>query len=582
MIYRQEYPKPQFERQNWQNLNGEWDFTIDHDNCGEGKKFFEVDKKLDGKIIVPFAPESVLSGVGNTDFLTSVWYKKQITVTEEQLNGRVVLHFGAVDYIATVYVNGKKVGVHKGGYNSFFFDVTAYLTAGENQICVHAEDNPTSYYIPTGKQDKSFTPKGVLYTRTTGIWQTVWLEYTPKTHIKSTKYYPNVKDGSVNIVVQLVGEGNFTVKAFYKGELMGEANADSNGGTLGVTVKLREKHLWEPLNGRLYDLELTYGEDKVKSYFGLREVKFEGHKFIINGKSVFQRFVLDQGYYPDGIYTAPSDQALYNDVKISIDAGFNGARLHQKIFEERFLYHCDKAGYMVWAEFPNWITVANVETLQTVLPQWTEEIERDFNHPAIIGWCPFNEMGGFVDGEWRRVWREPGYDFAKIFYNTTKTLDPTRPVNLISGGNHCFNFDGKQDTTDVIDAHLNDLRKFDEWFKDMPESYYNLFDKKTEKIFGMPMWLSETGCVTWNEENPEFNYNMVDNFWCPNTKEGCINLINEFYTYLMSKEYMFGLCLVQLYDVENEKNGIYTYDRKDKFGVESLKKVLSQKAAIED
>ena len=583
MIYRQEHPKPQFERATWQNLNGEWDFTIDHDNCGEGKEYFKVDKNFDSKINVPFAPESVLSGIGNTDFIASVWYKRKINITKSQLENRIVLHFGAVDYVATLYVNGQKVGYHKGGYTSFYFDITSFVVEGENDICVHAEDAPTSYYIPTGKQDKKFKPDGVLYTRSTGIWQTVWLEFTPKTYIKNVKYYPNVADGSINVNAELVGAGEFSVKAYYQGKLVGQSSAKSNGGNVGVTIKLDEIYLWQPLDGKLYDLQLTYGEDKVKSYCGLREVRFEGHKFIINGKSVFQRFVLDQGYYPDGIYTAPSDQALANDVKISIDAGFNGARLHQKIFEERFLYHCDKAGYMVWAEFPNWITnILEPDTLRHTLAQWTEEIERDFNHPSIIGWCPFNETGGFVDGEWRRVWREPGYDTAKLFYDTTKILDPTRPVNLISGGCHCENFEGRQSTTDVIDAHLNDLREFDDWFKDMPNSYYNFWQKKTEKVFGMPMWLSETGCVVWNEENPEWSYAMVDNFWCPNSKEGCVKLISDFYTYLMSKEYMFGLCLVQLYDVENEKNGIYTYDRKDKFGVEKLKKVLTQKAAIED
>ena len=582
MISRLEHPKPQFDRENWQNLNGEWQFEIDNARCGEAKEFYKNDYKLNSKINIPFAPESPLSTIGNTDYMFAVWYKKTINITKAQLQGRVVLHFGAVDYISVLYINQVKVGIHKGGYTSFSFDITNFLVEGENVICLNAQDDPTSYCIATGKQDKKFKPSGVLYTRTTGVWQTVWLEFTPKTYIKSAKYYPNVKDGSVNITANLCGEGEFTVKAFYKGKLMATESASCNGGIAGVTLKLKEVHLWEPLNGRLYDLELSYGEDKVKSYFGLREVKFEGNKFVINGKSVFQRFVLDQGYYPDGIYTAPSDQALANDVKISIDAGFNGARLHQKVFEERFLYHCDKAGYMVWAEFPNWITVVNGDSARGILSQWVEEVERDFNHPAIIGWCPFNEVGGFVDGEWRSLWREPGYDFAKLFYTTTKSLDPTRPVNLISGGCHCVNFEGKQDITDVIDAHMNDYKEFDKLFESMPEKYFNTFDKKEEKVFGMPMWLSETGCIHWNEDNPEWNYNMKDNFWAPSTKEECVERINNFYTYLMGKPYMFGFCLVQLYDVEGELNGIYTYDRRDKFGVEKFKKVLSQKAAIED
>lgn len=580
-MFRAEHPKPQFERKNWLNLNGEWSFEIDNAKCGCGKGYFNKDYKLDSFITIPFAPESVLSGVHNTDYMNAVWYKKKINIKEQELQGRVFLHFGAVDYIATVYVNAKKVGVHKGGYTSFSFDITEFLNIGENEVCVYAEDEPTSYLIPSGKQDKKLVPKGILYTRTTGIWQTVWLEFVPKAYIKQVKYYPNVNDSSITIVADVCGVGEFKAKAYYNGEFMGEACACGNNGTVSVTVNLKEKHLWEPLNGRLYDLELTFCEDNVKSYFGLREVRIDGCKFLVNGKAVFQRFVLDQGFYPDGIYTAPSDKALANDVKISIDAGFNGARLHQKVFEERFLYHCDKAGYMVWAEFPNWITSICPELMVAMLPQWLEEMNRDFNHPSIIGWCPFNETGEFNDGEWRTVWREPGYDFAKLFYTVIKTVDTTRPVNLISGGNHCYNFEGKQDTTDIIDAHMQDLRKFDECFKDMPNSYTPTSFNKTEKIFGMPMWLGETGCIGWNEENPEENYNAVDNFWLLPNKEETVNRINDYFRYLMGKPYMFGLCWVQLYDVENEKNGIYTYDRKDKFGAEKFKAVLSEKAAIE-
>ena len=584
MIYRPEHPKPQFERSTWQNLNGEWQFEFDHTNSGRQRKLYNLDVNYSNKINVPFAPESKLSGIGFTDFMTSVWYKRNFTITEQQLLDRVVLHFGAVDYIATVYVNGKKVGVHNGGYTSFSFDITAFLVVGENQVCVNAQDNPQSYLIPTGKQDKRYKPSGVLYTRCTGIWQTVWLEFTPKTYVKGVKFYPNIKDGSVNVTCDLVGAESLITTVTFNGKKVGYASIESNGGRVGFTIRMTEKHLWEVGNGNLYDVLFEYGQDRVKSYFGLREVRVDGYKILINEKSVFQRLVLDQGYYPDGIYTAPSDQALENDVKISLDAGFNGARLHQKVFEERFLYHCDKLGYIVWGEFPNWIMQGALpQTLQTIMPEWVEQVERDFNHPSIIGWGPFNEMRVFKD-EWQDVWHEPWRDFCRIFYQVTKTIDPTRPVNLVSGGAHEVDENGKLVYTDIVDGHniAGSGKEFAKQFENMPKSYHNGFLNQEEQICGMPMYISEYGYIYWWEDNPNERKKHIGAIGVPQTKEEGVELFGELTKVLMDNKYMFGLCYVQLYDVETEENGLYTYDRRPKFDMAQIRKILTAKAGIEE
>ncbi|MBQ8187315.1 MAG: beta-galactosidase, partial [Clostridia bacterium] len=439
-MYRCEHPKPQFQRDAWINLNGEWQFEIDRGNSGVARKLYEDSAVLGSKINVPFCPQSKLSGVEDKDFMNSVWYKREVELTEEQIAGNVILHFGAVDYWATVYVNGKRVGKHKGGYVSFKFDVTEYVHAGKNTICLHAEDDERNRLIPRGKQSELYYSHGCDYTRTTGIWQTVWMEFLPKTHIVKTKYLMDAEACTLTIIADLEGAGTLTAQASFDGADCGTASINCAGGQAVLTLNLTEKHLWEVNVGGLYDLKLTYGDDVVNSYFGLRSIAYRDHKFFLNGKSVFQRLILDQGFYPDGIYTAPSDDELIADIDRSMAMGFNGARLHEKIFEERFLYHADRKGYLVWGEFPNWgLDHSYADSIYGILPEWLEEVERDFNHPAIIGWCPFNETW---DMNGRRQWN----DVLNLVYNATKSADPTRPCIDTSGNYHV-------DKTDVYDVH---------------------------------------------------------------------------------------------------------------------------------
>ncbi|MBR3592944.1 MAG: beta-galactosidase [Clostridia bacterium] len=568
MIYRTEHPKPQFMRENWLNLNGEWQFEIDNGNSGAERKLFEASQEFSQKINVPFCPESKLSGVENVDFMNSVWYKREFEITKKQLEGRVVLHFGAVDYKTTVYINGNKCGSHKGGYVSFSFDITDYAVLGKNTVTVHAEDDTRSRMIPSGKQSEKYSSWGCYYTRTTGIWQTVWLEFLPEAHIKSVKYVTDINNATININAVLCGSGTFIAAAFYDGVSMGKAQTVSGGGNVNITINLDEKHLWEVGNGRLYDLVLTFGEDRVQSYFGLRDIRLDGKKFLINGKSVFQRLVLDQGFYPDGIYTAPSDQELCADIKRSQALGFNGARLHEKVFEERFLYHCDKLGYIVWGEYPNWgLDHSYADSIYAILPEWLEEIERDFNHPSIIGWCPLNET-------WDQNGRKQYDEMLALVYKATKAVDSTRPCIDTSGNYHVV--------TDIYDLH--DYEQNPEIFASHyePLGNSNVFDffsafKDRQRYDGkMPFFVSEYGGIGWSV-NEGWSYGNA-----PKSAEEFIERFKGLTDALLDNENMFGFCYTQLTDVEQEQNGLYTYDRKPKFDTEIFKNILSRKAAVED
>ena len=331
-IPRAEHPNPQFERESWLNLNGEWEFEIDNSVSGR-ERGLQNAEHLSSKIIVPFCPESRLSGVENTDFMNCVWYRRDIEISESELEGIVILHFGAVDYDATVYINGEEAMHHKGGYVSFAGDITKFLKAGKNSIAVEARDDVRNPLIPRGKQSGLLYSHGCDYTRTTGIWQTVYMEFLPKSYIKNAALTPDAENQSVSAVIETEGKGELIFEAFFEGKPMGKVTKKTNGGTVLLETELAESHLWEVGCGRLYDVKITFGGDVYETYFGLRSVRLCDKKFLINNKSVFQRLVLDQGYYEDGIYTAPTAEALEEDIKLSMSLGFNGARLHMKIFE---------------------------------------------------------------------------------------------------------------------------------------------------------------------------------------------------------------------------------------------------------
>ncbi len=566
-IPRSEHPDPQFQRKDWLNLNGEWDFEFDFGNSGLRAGVLEKDE-WSRKINVPFCPESKLSGIEYTDFIAAVWYRKSVTVTEAQLEGRVLIHFGAVDYETYLYVNGEEAGYHKGGYTSFTFDITEFLTAGENVIAVNARDDVRDPLVPRGKQSELYNSHGCDYTRTTGIWQTVWLEFVPKAYVKSFKLFPDTVNATLGVSAVVEGEGAFKAEAFYDGRLVGSFEKTAAGFVSG-DIKLSETHLWEVGCGRLYDLKITFGGDEISSYFGLRDIRIDGYKVLINGKSVFQRLVLDQGFYADGIYTAPSDEALEKDIRLSLAVGFNGARLHQKVFEPRFLYHCDRLGYIVWGEFGNWgLDYSRDGALEAMLPQWCESVARDFNHPAIVGWCPFNET-------WDRDGRKQNDELLRIVYRVTKQLDETRPCIDTSGNFHV--------ETDIFDVH--DYEQKVEIFKGnydrlMTEGVlFEHFPDRQEYDGKKPAFVSEYGGIQWSlgSRGDAWGYGNA-----PKSEQEFIDRYKGLTDALLDNERMFGFCYTQLYDIEQEQNGLYYYDRSPKFDPELFRRINTRKAAIED
>lgn len=569
MMPRPEHPQPQMQRENWTNLNGEWDFYIDYGDSGRDRKLYRK-PDFSGKIVVPFCPESKLGRVEHKDFMAAVWYRKRLMLKKEPGENRILLHFGAVDYRCSVWMNGKPVGEHRGGYSSFSFDITGLIQDGENELVVNARDDIRCGLQPRGKQSPDYFSQGCNYTRTTGIWQTVWMERVPQNYIRSVQYYPNIAENTLTIKAVVQGAGTLEAAAFYEGRDCGSARAGSCGQAVVMTLPLTESHLWEPGHGRLYDLELTFGEDRVKSYFGMREIRLEGERVLINGKSVFQRLVLDQGYYPDGIYTAPSDADLEKDIRLSMEAGFNGARLHQKIFEPRYLYHCDRLGYLVWGEHGCWgLDYSRPEALKMFLPEWMETLERDFNHPSIVGWCPFNETWD-VDG------RKQDEDLLRVVYQTTKLYDRTRPCIDTSGSFHVI--------TDIYDLHdyEQDPEKLAENYADFKAGgdLKDTHPHRQTPVKGIPVIISEFGGIRWDTGT------VQENDWgygeTPGTKEEFIDRYRRLTRVFLDNPHIAGFCYTQLYDVEQEVNGLYTYEREAKFDMKIFHAINSRRAAIEE
>ncbi|MBQ7337099.1 MAG: beta-galactosidase [Clostridia bacterium] len=567
---RPAYPRPDFVREKWINLNGEWEFDEDFGRTGRERGLPDA-ASFPQRITVPFCRESRLSGLEHKDFCDAVWYRKEITVPANwRVDGRhVILHIGACDYHTEVYINGKSVGTHIGGMNAFCFDITKALSDGEVQtITICATDLLREGGQCGGKQSLLYGSHGCHYTRTTGIWQTVWMECVPASYLHSMKVYPSISDQKVTLQINTFGADGSVVRAqaYYQGRAVGAAAAVVEGNCATMEMKLDELHLWEVGCGRLYDLELTLGNeedgerDLVKSYFGMRSIACHKGILHLNGKPVFQRLVLDQGFYPDGIWTAPTDEDLKADVDRSMAVGFNGARLHQKVFEPRFLYECDRAGYIVWGEHGNWgMDISEPKAFRAILPDWLEIVQRDFNHPSIIGWCPLNETDYDQDTE-----------LVRMLAAMTRALDPTRLFIETSGWAHVAG------VTDIVDIHNYDQD---------PESFRAFFAPMTEgkdvcihrNYYGKPTFVSEYGGIRWAPGKEGWGYGDA-----PKSIPELLERFRALTDVLLDHPMIGGLCYTQLTDVEQEVNGIYTYDRREKFPAEVLKEILSRKAACEE
>jgi len=579
-LLRPEYPRPQFVRDDrWLNLNGLWEFDFDFGKSGR-ERGLNKSKGFKSQILVPYAPESKLSGIGHTDFIPAVWYRRKISIPDTWgSSDRLLLHIGACDFHTWIYVNGEEVGTHVGGYTPFSFDITKFVAGKlEAVITIYVEDDVRSFAQAKGKQANAYFSTGCDYTRTTGIWQTVWLESVPQTYLDNVRITPELSAGGALVEVRLAGNhlphgSAVRVTASINGKDVGRKLVPVSGRHAGTFLNVTEVHAWSTAHPFLYDLTLELLNsagvviDKVDSYLGLRTVGINGYGVEINGKVVFQRLVLDQGFYPDGIYTASSDSALKRDIELSQQAGFNGARLHQKVFEPRFLYWADKLGYLVWGETPDWgLDLTKADGFAAFLRSWVEELERDYNHPAIIGWCPFNEHDPHSNPE-----------SIRSIYKLTKAYDATRPVIDTSGWVHV--------ESEIYDNHdyNQDPVEFAELFESLSTDEGKAHESATphlsgKYIAGQPYFISEYGGIKWNPnaEGDAWGYGEA-----PKNEAEFKARYKGLTEALLFHPRIMGFCYTQLTDVEQEVNGVYYYDRKEKFDSAFFKSINTQEAAIE-
>ena len=590
-IPRAEYPRPQFARPDWLCLNGEWQFEMDPGDSRLERGLLQRDLK--GRITVPFCPESPLSGVHHTDFMQAVWYRRTVAIPESWSGRRVLLHFQAVDYDATVWVNGVEVGWHRGGFTPFTCDLRGVASPGDTiTVVVRARDDHRPSQ-PRGKQSQRYANYGCLYTRTTGIWQTVWLEPVPECALRRPRLTPDVANSTIHLAQPLSGNRpglqlRATLRDAEGVVSTATCAADSDlSPHLDLPIPKERRRLWSPRDPHLYDLDIELLDadgsvvDSATSYAGLRSVAVEGQAITINGEAIFQRLVLDQGYYPDGIMTAPSDEALRRDIEMSMEAGFNGARLHQKVFEERFLYHADRLGYLIWGEFADWGCRGygpeedHQQPGVTYITQWLEVLERDYSHPCIIGWCPLNETFQPISDRITAL-----DDATRALFLATKAMDTTRLVLDASGYSHrvpeadlydCHDYEQDVEAFKAHHADLADGRPFGNGPVDRPWSIL---------YRGQPFFVSEFGGIWWNPDakTGEDSWGYGDR---PKTLDEFYRRFEGLFGVLLDNPRMFGYCYTQLTDVYQEQNGIYTFDRQSKFDLGLLRRIQERTAAIE-
>jgi hypothetical protein len=576
-VPRPEHPSPDQFRENWMPLNGEWQFEIDDKADGDTRGLTHG-KELADKIIVPFCSESKLSGLGyaNTRKLKHVWYRRHFEMPAAMRGQRLRIHFGAVDYHARVFINGRFAGEHSGCSASFDFEITSLLKDGANEVVVQVKDDQWSGLQSRGKQanGESFN---VFYTRTTGIWQSVWLEAVGSSFIENLAITPDPDHSRILLQAHINGSNPdlmLKAEAFADGRLVGSATA--KGPMLQhLVLDLSEKKLWHPGTPFLYDLKLTLTSggktlDVMQSYFGLRKVAIDGRRILINDQPVFQRLILDQGFYPDGIWTAPTDDELKRDIERSMACGFNGARLHQKVFEKRFLYWADKLGYLVWGETPNAGYDNHREGYADFVNEWTELLQHDRNHPSIIGWCAFNENSQTPD---------QAAELQQMVWKITKAIDPTRPALETSGWTHTLPNPEVRDAHDYTGEPDKLRAKWINYFAAPPEGlfpplrYHNPADSQADR--GVPFMVSEIGGIGW-ATGDGWGYGKgpktLDEFY--QRYQGTIDA-------MLDNPNFFGFCYTQLTDIEQEKNGLYYYDRRPKFDNARLQQITSRQAAYE-
>ncbi|MDR1392731.1 MAG: beta-galactosidase [Bifidobacteriaceae bacterium] len=587
-IPRPEYPRPQFARARWLNLNGEWEFEFDPGDSGLERGLLK--RGLTDKIVVPFAPESELSGIGAPDFHEAVWYRRRVDIPEDWSQDRLLLHFQAVDHDATVWVNGTEVGRHRGGFTSFTFDITNQITASRQaEIVVRARDSRTAVQA-RGKQATWYANSHCYYTRTTGIWQTVWFEPVPTTYLLRPRVTPDVANSLFHVEITVRGPSQgFSIAAelFDDDGLVSTQRTNISSqmdGHLFLPVDEARRRLWSLEDPFLYRLKIRLRDssdkdvDQLDCYCGLRAVSTRGRSILLNGQPVFLRLVLDQGYWPDGIMTAPNDQALIDDIILAKAAGFNGARIHERVPEERLLFHADRLGYLVWEEFGDWGAAGqgpageNQQPTPSFIGQWIEAVNRDYSHPAIVGWCPLNETHQVLHDRITTL-----DDVTGAMFWATKSVDRTRPVIDASGYSH------RVREADVWDSH--DYQQDPETVRKrhqrsgQDEPLANTAPDGTPysvPYAGQPILVSEFGGIWWSPQDASGGANGDDqsNSWGYGLRveaeedfyarfEGLIRALDQ-------NPAIAGYCYTQLTDVFQEKNGLYGFGRGMKLDIERL------------
>lgn len=578
-LVRNEYPRPQFVREEWMSLNGEWDFDYDDQGIGEREAWYEEQHDFTSKIIVPFCYQSRLSGIGDTAFHDTVWYRKVFSVPEAYRKGRLLLHFGAVDYEAKVWVNGKLVALHEGGHTPFHADITDVLVEGDNTVVVKAVDHSRDVTLPRGKQFWEEKSAGIFYTRTTGIWQSVWLEPVSDTYIGRIRLTPDIDVNDIALDVFLSGYRpgalvGIKASVTFNGEFVAEDTFSFRHESASRRIHLEDFNdhglgrWWTPEKPNLYDLELTLSvdgvvADTVSSYFGMRKISIEDGKLLLNNRTYFMKMVLDQGYFPEGILTAPTDDDLRRDVELTKEMGFNGARKHQKIEDPRYLYWADRLGLLVWGEMANAYQFSGPYVAR-ITKEWIQAVERDYNHPCIVAWVPLNESWGvpniLVDKQQQQ--------HALSLYHMTKSLDLTRPV-ISNDGWELVN-------TDLVTVHDY------EWRREVLTDRYATKEAALSAqpgnrwimvpgfpYSGQPILATEFGGISFKKNEWEgWGYSGAVN------EEDFTERLRNVVEPMLQSPIIQGFCYTQFTDVEQEINGLLTYDRKPKLPLETIRAIV--------
>ncbi|MHB1627545.1 MAG: glycoside hydrolase family 2 protein [Bacilli bacterium] len=575
---RPEHPNPQFYRPDCLILNGVWEFEFDDKNRGLQEQW-NREHTFSRTITVPFAFQSNLSGIDESSFHDIVWYRRWVVIPAAFTGKRILLHFGAVDYTATVWINGEIAAMHEGGHTPFSADVTELLQSGNNAIVVRAQDNSRDLAQPRGKQYWEEHSASIFYTRTTGIWQTVWLEPLSPVHIGRVKLTPRLDEKAIDLSVTVGGwelaaadAHELHVEIRFAGDLVAHDRFFLAAANSQQRVSLNPEpnhptHAWSPEHPHLYDITYTLVaggqvQDRVEGYFGLRKIAVEQGKIMLNNRPYYMRMVLDQGYFPDGGLTAPSDEAIRRDIELTKAMGFNGARKHQKIEDPRYLYWCDKMGLLVWGEMANAYIYSEM-AVNRLVSEWQQVVKRDYNHPCIVAWVPLNESWGvpelLVDSRQRA--------FLTSLYYLTKALDSTRLVISNDGWEHtvsdlCTIHDYASDKQVLKTRYAS----ADTAVSSTPGQ--RLLYSPGFQYKGEPIVVTEMGGISFRKSDW--------NGWGYSSAQSDEDFIKRYATVIaamVESPAIQGFCYTQLTDVEQEINGLLTYDRIPKVPLEIIRSI---------